>query len=65
MERKGRDVIYTVEGLLKGEEQVEIDGRWVAARPMRMPGLDGLMIKLKSMWLILTDRADAVIWYKQ
>jgi hypothetical protein len=36
----------------------QIDGQWMPARPLRGP----LTWRLKDAWLVLTGKADAVIW---
>jgi hypothetical protein len=40
------------------ETQTEVDGRWVAARPERGP----FLWRIRSAWLVLTGKADAVRW---
>lgn len=55
---------YKLEHLLKdaNNTQVEINGKWVPARPERYFYLSGLLHRIKDAWLVLTDKADAVIW---
>lgn len=35
-----------------------INGKWVPSRPMRYT----MAHRIKAAWLVLTDKADAVIW---
>jgi hypothetical protein len=38
--------------------QIKIDGKWEASRPV----VPEFGVRLKGAWLVLTGRADAVIW---
>lgn len=51
---------YTLKDLLDivSHIQTEINGKWVPARPMAGP----FIYKVKAAWLVLTGKADAVIW---
>lgn len=40
-------------------ERVKINNGWYPARPLGMPGIRP---RLRAAWLVLTGRADAVIW---
>jgi hypothetical protein len=53
-------MIYTLKGLLDTatSTSTEINGKWVPCRPMRFT----LKHRIKAAWLVLTDKADAVIW---
>jgi hypothetical protein len=42
--------------------QTCIDGMWVKARPINYKWLRR---RIKSAWMVLTGKADAVIFYKQ
>ena len=42
--------------------KAEIDGRWVAARPM---GWDSIWFRLKCAWRVFRMEADILLWYKQ
>ncbi len=58
---KGINVIFA-DDLKKWDCQKEIDGRWVAARPL---GLDGFFYRLSKVWKVFTGKADVLTWYKQ
>jgi hypothetical protein len=47
------------------DTQTEIDGKWVACRPKRLPVIDSFFTRLDDVWLVLTGKADAITWYKQ
>lgn len=53
-------MIYHLSTLLKIAQSVvvEINGKLVPARPMAGP----FSWRLKAAWLVLTGKADAVIW---
>lgn len=53
--------MYTLEGLTKhaNENQAEINGKWVPARPIRM---FGVWHDLKEAWEVFRRRADAFKW---
>lgn len=59
--------LWTVEGLLnhcgKGPKKnlttVEVNGRWVPARPL---GYHSLRTRLTLAWLVFTGQADALTW---
>lgn len=46
------------------ENEVRINGRWVAARPRGMPGLF-LLWRLECAWMVLTGKADVLLWRGQ
>lgn len=48
-----------VDALHKGEATKKIGGDWVPARP---EGYPSLATRLQAAWLVLTGRADALIW---
>lgn len=56
--------MYTVQDLIQyaNETEVEIDGKWVPARPMPYFGLGGFLQRAKDAWLVLTGKADAIKW---
>jgi hypothetical protein len=41
------------------ESAVEINGRWVAARPL---GFCSFYRRIKGAWLVFTGRADVLLW---
>lgn len=43
---------------------VEIDGRWVCARPLTM-GRWCLLWRIKLAWRVFTGRYDALLWIGQ
>lgn len=43
------------------EEQTEINGKWVPARPENYK-YRTLREKLKDAWWVFTGKADAVVW---
>jgi len=47
---------------LTQQNKVEIKGRYVPVRPLRMDGLPGLYLRIKDAWAVLTDKADAFKW---
>ena len=53
-------MIYTLKSLLETTVslQANINGKWVPARPLAGP----LSLKIRAAWLVLTGKADAVIW---
>lgn len=54
-------MIYTIGELLSfrtSRSLVEINGMWFYARPMRHT----IFHRIKAAWLVLTDKADAVVW---
>lgn len=53
--------IWSLEGLIKSTQScaAEIEGKWVPARPY---GWSDWKTKLRAIKLILTDKADLVIW---
>ena len=55
---------YNLMGLLRDAQrnQKEIKGVWWPARPVAPSGLFGLKVRIKAAWLVLTGKADAVIW---
>jgi hypothetical protein len=44
--------------------QTDVGGKWYIARPLRLDGIGGFILKLKDAWLVITDKADAVIFKK-
>lgn len=55
-------MIYLIDNL--HENLVEIDGKWVVARPVNYK-YSSLIRRLKSAWEVLRGRADVVKFYKQ
>ncbi len=53
--------LWKVDSLIKhaSECQAEINGKWVPARAM---GLFSLVSRLKLAWLVLSGKADALVW---
>lgn len=51
-----KNLIFTT--AIKQETMIEIDGKWVPARPLGYPGLKH---RFKVAWLVFTGKADAVI----
>ena len=53
--------IWNLKDLLKssGEVAAEIDGKWIPARPY---GWSDWKTKLRAIKLILTEKADVVVW---
>jgi hypothetical protein len=53
-------MLFSLKSLLESINSVscEINGKWVPARPMR----DCLRYRIKYAWMVLTGKADAVIW---
>lgn len=53
-------MLYTLKDLLDivSHTQTEINGKWVPARPMSGP----FIWKVKAAWLVLTGKADIIIW---
>ena len=51
--------ILTVDGIKASTESAEINGRWVAARPL---GFASWSHRIKAAWMVLTGKADAVKW---
>lgn len=47
-----------VEALIKGVSK-NFDGRWVPCRPSGMPLVTW---RVRAAWLVLTGRADALVW---
>jgi hypothetical protein len=56
--------MYTLEGLIKSapEYRVEINGKWVPARPEPLFYADGFFSRLKDAWKVLKGDADAFTW---
>lgn len=52
---------WTLANLLQSVKEVktEINGKWIPCRPRNYRFL---MVRIKSAWLVLTGKADAVIW---
>ena len=42
--------------------QTEVDGRWVPARPIPLPGIDGLLCRIADAWEVLMGRSEAFKW---
>lgn len=57
-------MLYSLKELIEhaNSVEVEINGKWVPARPERATGLLGLRFKLRAVWAVLTGRADAFTW---
>ena len=55
---------FSTDGLLKDawDCQKEIDGRWVAARPI---GRWGFFYRLSKAWKVFIGKSDVLTWYKQ
>jgi len=53
-------MIYTLKSLLEVATGVSsnINGKWVPCRPLRGP----FSWRLKAAWMVLTGKADAVVW---
>jgi hypothetical protein len=53
--------MYKLESLIKdaNNDQAEINGKWVPARPIR---IYGFWHDLKDAWAVFTRKADAVEW---
>ena len=53
--------MYTLEGLIASAKETEahINGKWVAARPVR---LFSFYHDIKDAWAVLTRKADAFTW---
>ena len=53
-------MIYTLKGLIESamSTQTNINGKWVPARALPGP----LSRRIRAAWLVLTGKADAVIW---
>lgn len=59
-------MLFKVEELQKYPSYALIDTKWVAARPVNHEyPYTGLFTRLKHCWMVLTGKADVVIWYKQ
>jgi len=41
------------------------DGRWVAARPVRLWGLRATLGRIRQAWDVARGRADALYWHGQ
>ena len=55
--------VYLADDLAKWTNSVEIKPHgWFMARPMRY---FSFINRLKMCWLVLTDKADLVRWFKQ
>lgn len=54
-------MLYTLRQLLEtaGSVQVQINGKWVPARPLPF---ESSIRRMKAAWLVLTGKADAFIW---
>lgn len=61
MQLKGINEI-NADQLKSWDTSTEIDGIWVAARPV---GLGGIFYRFKMAYLVFTGKADVVRWYKQ
>lgn len=54
-------MIYELDEIMKGrlhDNQRQIEGRYVAARPMDGPGVQ----RIKAAWAVLRGEADAFHW---
>jgi len=53
-------MIYTLKSLLESavSTQANINGKWVPVRPLSGP----FSWRIRAAWLVLTGKADAVIW---
>jgi hypothetical protein len=53
-------MVWHLVGLLEHCAQTKalISGKWVPARPLIQP----FIVRLRAAWLVMTGRADAVIW---
>jgi hypothetical protein len=54
--------IWKLNDLIDSTNNVRFEdsnGNWQPARPL---GCDGIVYRLKAAWLVLTCKADAVIW---
>ena len=53
--------MYTLKGLIDSANstQVELNGKWVPARPIR---LIGIWYDIKDAWAVFTRKADAFTW---
>lgn len=41
-----------------------VDGKWVIARPINYQ-FDSIIERIRDAWLVLTGKAEALIYYKQ
>lgn len=41
---------------------VEINEKWVPARPLSMLGIEGLIQRLKDAWKVVAGEAEAFTW---
>ena len=56
-------MIYSLRELVESQNnQANINGKWVPARPLMLSGFDGFTERVKAAWLVLQGKADAVIW---
>ena len=51
--------IISVKELHSWNNDAEINGKWVPARPI---GLHSLANRIRLAWLVFTGKADALIW---
>lgn len=53
--------IYDVRAIVQtsAQNQALVNGKWVPLRPVGYPSIRH---RLKAAWLVLTGRADAVVW---
>lgn len=49
------------DNIANNDTQVQIDGKWVVARPLSF----GFLSRLKDAWGVLIGKYDAVKYYKQ
>ena len=56
-------MIYSLRELVESQNnQANINGKWVPARPLMLSGFDGFKKRVKAALLVLQGKADAVIW---
>lgn len=52
-------MIYNVQSIVEHSVQTQINGKWVAARPIN---LRSIKQRLREVWLVLTGKGDVIIW---
>jgi hypothetical protein len=55
-------VIIHADSFLDEQPMALIDDMWHPARPIHS---FGFIYRFKCAWLVLTGKADALVWYKQ
>lgn len=62
--KRRKQMIHKADDISQRNQQVHIDRKWWVARPINHR-FEGFRAKIKQAWMVLTGKADVVVFYKQ